>query len=455
MYLMNEYLCEPLASGEQVFGEEQWLSAMLTFESALASAQAECGLIPESAASDIARACAEVHLNRNRFVEQSRQSGAVGLGLTKPLRQWLVDNAPESVPWLHWGTTTQDVVDTAHALLTRDALNALDAEIDALCAVLERMASEHAATPMLARTLLQPAQITSFGLKCVQAALALRRSQSQLRVLAASALCVQIGGAVGNRAAFGASGAEVEQALARRLGLAAPGHAWHTQRDTWVRLGLEVAVCAGSIAKLAKDWSLLSQFEVGEVGEAERGSTSSAMPHKRNPVHCMQVIALTQAVPHIAGLLLSCMPQAHERALGEWQAEVAHWASLWSQTIGACRSLHLAAQGLNVSKQHMQRNLDALQQLNFSEGFVQALSKFIASTDASRLVSEQSDVAIAKSVPLGTLLQDAIKPLCSAEDLPKVRSALQEVADLRHAVSASERACRAILQQCAQIRESH
>src|SRR3546814_20029767 len=95
---------------------------------------------------------------------------------------------------------------------------------------------------------------------------------------------------------MGGRGAQVELVLAAELGLWARGHSWHTQRDAWMRLGMEAAVCAGSLAKLARDWSLMSQFEVGELAEASRGKTSSAMPHKRNAVHCMQAIAQTQQI---------------------------------------------------------------------------------------------------------------------------------------------------------------
>src|SRR5690606_7304395 len=162
-------------------------------------------------------------------------------------QQWLQRHAPEGLPWLHWGTTTQDVVDTANAMLTAHALEALQRQLKGLQQSLLHMAHEHAATPVLGRSLLQPAQITSFGLR------------------AAQALCVQLGGAVGNSAALGGDAMRVEQALARRLGLKACGYSWHTQRDDWMRLGMEVAVCGGSLAKLAKDWALHAQYEVGEL----------------------------------------------------------------------------------------------------------------------------------------------------------------------------------------------
>ena len=438
MYLMQDYLA-PQADAA-IFTDAQWLAALLTFESQLAQAQAECGLIPQSAADAIARACDSVALDRDTFAAQARRSGAVGLALTRPLQQWLATHAPQAQPWLHWGTTTQDAVDTAHAMLTRDALGQLQSALEALCAPLERLARTHAHTPMLARSLLQPAQVTSFGFKCAQALAALRRSRAALRGLTTSALCVQLGGAIGNRAAFGQHGAKLEAALARRLQLHPAGHAWHTQRDGWMRLAMEVAVCSGGLAKLAKDWALLAQCEVGEISEAARGATSSAMPHKRNPVHCMQAVAQTQAVPHIASLLLSCMAQAHERALGEWQAEVAHWASLWQHAIAACQALALAASGLQVHAGRMQANIDALQQVIFSEGLAQALAPFVGAQQASALVAQQSEIALHTSRPLGELLL----PYAAQ---PEARRALADATDLQRAVLASAAACHDLLKE--------
>src|SRR5690606_27441816 len=156
---------------------------------------------------------------------------------------------------------------------------------------------------------------------------------------------------------------QVELVLAAELGLWARGISWHTQRDAWVRLGMEAAVCAGSLAKLARDWSLLSQFEVGALAEAARGKASSAMPRQRTSVHCMQAVAQAQAVPGLAATVVGCMPQAHERAMGEWQAELSAWAPLWRHVHGASAALRLAAEGLQVNPPRMQANLDALQQV--------------------------------------------------------------------------------------------
>lgn len=443
MQLVKDFLGPQ--DGGSWFADARWIEALLRFEAELALAQAECGLIPAEAAQAIASACARAPLEREALVAQARETGALGLAVVRPLQRWLQDHASEGLAWLHWGATTQDAVDTAQALLTRDALAALQAELRALQAALVALARAHAATPMLARSLMQPAQITSFGFKCAQSAAALGRSIDRFEALARSALCVQLGGAVGNGAVLGAQRGAVEQALARRLGLAACGHSWHTQRDEWMRLAMEAAVCGGSLAKLARDWALLSQYEVGEISEAPRGSTSSAMPHKRNPVHCMQAVAQVQAVPPLAALLLGCMAQAHERALGEWQAEAAHWPELWRHVHGAAAALRQAAQSLQVHPRRMLGHVQGLHGLVFSEACVHALTPWTGKAEALAAVERLAPQALEQGRELRLLLAEWAASRLDTRALRALEDALARACDPDGAVLASHDACLALL----------
>jgi len=442
--LMSAYL-NPLPQVE-LFSDRQWIDAMLRFEAQLAMAQAECGLVPQAAAQAIAQACASVALHPESLAAQARQTGALGMAVVAPLQQWLQRHAPEGLPWLHWGTTTQDVVDTANAMLTAHALEALQRQLKGLQQSLLHMAHEHAATPVLGRSLLQPAQITSFGLKCAQTAAALGRSSAQLQRLAAQALCVQLGGAVGNSAALGGDAMRVEQALAHRLGLKACGYSWHTQRDDWMRLGMEVAVCGGSLAKLAKDWALHAQYEVGELCEAARGITSSAMPHKRNPVHCLQALAQTKAVPQLAATLLACMDQAHERALGEWQAEVVHWAQLWTHVHAGAAALCAAAQGMQVHAPRMQAHIDSLQGVVFSEQLAQVILPLLGKPEAQAAVALCAQQALQQGQPLPALLAAYLKAQGHAVS-QALHAQLHAAADVQAAAQASALRCHELLTQ--------
>jgi len=224
------------------------------------------------------------------------------------------------------------------------------------------LAEQHEQLPMLARTLGQPASITSFGWKCAQWAAPLVRARARLRRVAADALAVQLGGAVGTQAQMKGKGPEVVRAMAKALGLSAPAASWHTQRDTWVALGCELGLLTGSLGKLAKDLALLGQWEVGEVSEPSepgRGG-SSAMPHKRNPVAAMVALAAAEAAPHHVATLLASMPQEQERSLGPWQAELAAWPRLLQATHGSVRAMSQALPGLQVRGDRMRANLDRL-----------------------------------------------------------------------------------------------
>lgn len=422
-----------------LFSDAQWLQAALAFESALAMAQADCGLIPRPAALAIEAACQQVRIDRTALVQQAADAGALGVAVIQPLRQWLARHRPEGVDWLHWGTTTQDLVDTAQVLLTRQALGAIGQELSGLLAALTGLARKHASTAQIGRSLLQPAQPTTFGLKCAQAAAAVARSLAQLRRLAQRALCVQLGGAVGHNVALGARAHDVEQRLASRLGLASVGYSWHTQRDAWLRLAMEAAVCCGTLVKLAKDWALMSQFEVGEVSEALRGATSSAMPHKRNPVFCMQAIAHTQAVPQLAATLLDCMAQAHERGLGQWQLEVAQWGRLWQHLLAAASALRAAGDGLEVHPARMRAHIDRLQGVIHSEAVTAVLVPLLGKTQAQALVVHCCSEALEREQPLVEMVWGQLQHTQPAACSGALRQALHAASEEEPYVQAAQR----------------
>lgn len=442
MTVLADYL-EPPDAGE-LFSDARWLTALVDFEVALAQAQADCGLIPRTAAEAIARAAAAVVIDPAAFTARARESGAIGVALVEPLQAWLRDHAAEALPWLHRGTTTQDAVDTANAVLTRHAVAAVRVELVALRERLQAIAGAHAATPILARSLMQPAQITTFGLKCAQAAAAVERSRRSLDRLADHALCTQLGGAVGNRAGLGEHADAIESGLARRLGLRARGHGWHTQRDEPMRLAAEAGICAGTLGKLAHDWALLGQFEVNEVRVASRGPTSSAMPHKRNPVELMRVVAATTTVPGLVASLLATMNQAHERALGQWQAELVEWRRLWRQLYSAATAMRLAADGIEVDAPRMAANVDALQQVVHSEACSRALGAIVGVEAARAAVADLAPRALASRQPLAELLLGWVRSMAPGE-VAKATEALGRAVDPGAAIGASASACRGLL----------
>jgi 3-carboxy-cis,cis-muconate cycloisomerase len=344
------------------FSDRAFVDAMLRFEAALARAQAAEGLIPESAAHSIVGSCKVELFDVPKIVRESGRAGSVAIPLVKALREAVGLFNAEAAPFVHFGSTSQDVIDSAMALVTREAIALIETDLAKAADALLGLATKHAETPMLARTLMQPASVTSFGFKCAGWAAPLVRSRVRLRDTARHALQLQLGGAVGTLAQMKGQGAAVRKRMARELGLGDPGATWHTQRDEWVALGCELGLITGSLGKIAVDIALLGQYEVGEVTEPSepgRGG-SSAMPHKRNPVASMVAIAAAHRAPQRVAALLGAMPQQHERALGAWQAELAEWPQLLMSAHGSVRAMAGALPGLQVDAVRMRANIDRL-----------------------------------------------------------------------------------------------
>ncbi|MFZ6765612.1 3-carboxy-cis,cis-muconate cycloisomerase [Undibacterium sp. Di26W] len=416
-----------------VFDDAAIVQAMLRFEAALAQAQSEEGLLPAATARAIAGVCNAQLYDIPAIVNAGRRAGSLAIPLVHELTRTVALYDAEAATRVHWGSTSQDVIDTAMVLATRDALQWLDDGLHDLTGRLLQLADQHIATPVLARTLMQPAQVSSFGFKVAGWLAPLVRARARLRECAARALQLQLGGAVGTLAVMGEQGAAVAARVAIDLGLKVADAAWHTQRDEWVRLGLEVAVLTGSLGKIATDVSLMAQGEIAELAEPSgqgRGG-SSAMPHKRNPVSSMITLAAAIRTPQHGAALLASMGQQHERGLGNWQAELAEWPGLFLSAHGALQALNDAFAGLQVDTGRMLRNIDALQGLVFAEAASAALAASIGRPAAHRLLEQMSGEALANRRHLADVLADAVQADASLRqqvDLPALAALFDPVA---------------------------
>ena len=440
-----------LTTGEMiaVFDDAAVVQAMLSFEAALARAQAAEGIIPAAAAQAIGGACQAGLYDIPAIVDASRRAGSLAIPLTKELTRAVAQQAPEAAAFVHWGSTSQDVIDTGMVLVTRDALGLLDSALEALIGHLFALAERHLATPVLARTLMQPAQVTSFGFKLAGWVAPLVRARRQLHASAQRALQLQLGGAVGTLAVMGEQGALVAQRMAGELGLEVAAAAWHTQRDEWVRLGLEVAVLTGSLGKIATDLALMAQGEIGELAEPSgngRGG-SSAMPHKRNPVSAMIALAAATRTPQHAAALLAAMGQQHERGLGNWQAELAEWPGLFLSAHGALNALNEAMSALQVDAPRMLRNIEALQGLVFAEAVASHLAGAIGRPQAHSLMEKLSGQAVAE----GRQLADVVKAAIDTDPRLQGKVEASAVAALFDPVAATAPAARLARQQLKQL----
>jgi 3-carboxy-cis,cis-muconate cycloisomerase len=369
---------------------------MLDFERALAGAEAEAGLVPPEAAQVIAKACADLSLSPDALAAEGKRSGSLAVPLVKALTEHVARADPRAAAFVHFGSTSQDVLDTALVLCLKPCLAETDGMLAVSVSRLAAHARRHAGVVMLGRTLMQPATPITAGVKIARWAAALHRCRLRLAETRERALCIQLGGAVGTLDAIGGKRAMVRNGLAMRLRLH-EARAWHEQRDELVRLMAELAIVTTTVGKIARDVSLLSQAEVGEMLEAApvKGvGGSSAMPHKRNPVACLQALTAAARVPGLMATVLSSSVGEHERALGGWQAELVTIPELLDATGSALDALERIAGGLVVIPERMKANLEALQGLVFSERLARVIARETDRASALALVDDWSAVAV-------------------------------------------------------------
>jgi 3-carboxy-cis,cis-muconate cycloisomerase len=367
-------------------GDRAWVAAMLEFEAALAAAEARAGVIPGEAAAAIAAACDPERFDAEALGREGRAAGNPAVPLVGALTDAVAGDAARFV---HWGATSQDVLDTAAMLVARRALAPIGEELDGLAAACARLADEHRDTAMPARTLLQHALPTTFGLKAAGWLCAVDDAR---RRLAALPLAVELGGAAGTLAALAPEGIHVLGHLAEELALEEPVIPWHTSRARVGEIGSALALAAGALEKIAGDVVLLAQPEVAEVSEPAgdgRGG-SSTLPHKRNPVGSVLAIACAARVRGEVSILLATMGQEHERAAGAWHAEWEALAGALAYTGGAAAAIREVVEGLRVRPERMRENLDLTGGLVLTESVGMALRERIGRSQAHELVEAAS-----------------------------------------------------------------
>ncbi|WP_199139137.1 3-carboxy-cis,cis-muconate cycloisomerase [Delftia sp. ASV31] len=408
-----------------IFADSALVSRYIEVEVALARAQGRCGVIPAEAAHEIAQRCS---LDALDFELLRKETDIVGYPIL-PLVHQLVKQCGDAGRYIHWGATTQDIMDTATVLQVRDALDLVDADIAALRTILADLAERHRDTPMAGRTHLQHALPITFGYKAAIWLAMFDRHAQRLQELRPRVLVGQFAGAAGTLASLSGRGLEVQQLLMEELGLGVPATTWHVARDGLAEAVNFLALVTGSLGKIAYDVMLLSSTEFGEVFEpfvTGRGA-SSTMPQKRNAISSELMLAASKAVRQHAGLMLDAMVQDLERATGPWHAE---WVALPESFVLSAGALHQARfmlGGLIVDPERMARNLDMTDGLIVAEAVMMGLAPHTGRQQAHDIV-----YAACRSVNAeGGTLADALARL------PEVtahfdRAALQRLTDPRN-----------------------
>ena len=355
-----------------VFSDDALLKAYVQAEVALAMAQGETGVIPREAAEAITQQAPTIVLDRGQLKSDTENVGYPIVGLVRQLSQEL----GESGRYLHWGATTQDIMDTATVLQLREAVILIEAQLADVMTTLAGLARLHRDTPMAGRTHLQQALPITFGHKAAIWLSSLQRSAERLAQAKPRALQAQLGGAAGTLASLGDRGLDVRAAYARALGITEPDITWHVARDGLVEMVQTLAVICGALGKIGYDVMILMATEIGEVFEpfsSHRGA-SSTMPQKRNPISSEILLANAKASRDAASLMLDAMVQDLERATGPWHCE---WLSLPQAcllTAGSLAQAQFMLSGLIVEPAAMKKNLDSTRGLIVAEAVMMGLA---------------------------------------------------------------------------------
>ncbi len=388
-----------------VFDDLSLLQKWLDTEVALAQAEAEVGLIPASAAAEIARRARADRLDTARIKQLIDQTVHPIVPLIRVLAEACDGDAGE---YIHWGATTQDIMDTALVLQVKETIAILEGRLLALTEALARSAVEHRDTVMAGRTHGQQALPITFGFKAAVWLAEIQRHRERLAQCKPRVLVGQFAGAVGTLASVSEYGLHIQRRMMEILELGAPPIAWHVARDGFAEFASLLGMMTATSGKIANEVINLQRTEVAEVEEPfnEGKVGSSTMPHKRNPMLCEAIVALARLVVRTTPAALDGMMQEHER---DWVSDHVEWAYLPQACIMADGALSLTTRvvsGLRVNREQMQRNLNQLNGLMLSEAVMLALGKTAGRQTAHDVVYECSMRAVEQNLPFRQTLVD-------------------------------------------------
>src|ERR1051325_4690879 len=388
-----------------VFSDDNLLKCCVDAEIALAAAQGRLGVIPRDAADVSAKAAPAVVIDRAALKQVAENVGYPILGLVRQLSEKLGDAGR----YVHWGTTTQDIVDTATVLQIRSGLALIERDLAAVSQALVRLAQKYRATPMAGRTHLQQALPITFGYKCAIWLSMMDRHAARLRELKPRVLVAQFGGAAGTLASLGDKGIDVRREYARELKLGDPPITWHVARDAVAETVAFLGLLTGSLGKIGFDIMLMMMTELGEAFEpfASHRGASSTMPQKRNPISSEILLANAKAVRQHAALMLDAMVQDFERATGPWHVEWMAIPESFILTAGSLAQAKFMLEGLVVDESRMRSNLELSQGLIVAEAVMMGLAPNLGRQQAHDLVYEACRDALAQHRALFDVLKES------------------------------------------------
>ena len=387
-----------------VFADDALVARYIDAERALARTQARCGAIPARAATAIDEAGRNLVVDFDRL---RRETEIVGYPIL-PLVHQLSEAAGEAGGFVHWGATTQDIMDTANVLQLRAALDLVERDLATLAQILAGLAAKYRNTPMAGRTHLQQALPITFGYKAAIWLSGIERHQERLRQLRPRVLVGEFSGAAGTLASVGAGGLEMQRLFCEELGLGQPAITWHVARDGLAEAVSLLGLITGSLAKIATDVMLMMATEFGEVSEPfvpGRGA-SSTMPQKRNPISSELILAAAKSVRQHVATMLDGMIHDFERATGPWHLEWIALPESFLLTASALANANFMLGGLVVHEQRMRANLDLTGGLIVAEAVMMAAAPKLGRQHAHDVVYGACRQAIEHGGRLADILAD-------------------------------------------------
>lgn len=391
----------------RIFSEERTVQGWLESERALAGAQAELGVLTHEQAEAIAGAATLENIDLAELWRQARNVGFPVLPLIRMIASALPEEAAGRV---HYGATTQDVMDTGLALQLRDALRRLEGLLARFGGVVARLVEEHRHTVLAGRTQAQQAVPTTLGTKLSVLLSELARQRVRLAEVRPRVCVVSLYGAVGTSAALGDSAPRVRKVMADSLGLKTSEVPWHVARDSVAEFGLLCASLAATCARFAREVIDLSRTEIAEVREqgGDHRGGSSTMPQKANPIGSEAIVGMSATAGALTSALYRAMEAGHERAAGEWQIEwqvVPQLACLGAGCLGMATEV---AEGLVVFPDAMRKNLGADNGLIMAEAYMMRLAPSLGHKQAHDVVYEAAIKARQKDQRLEETLEEFV-----------------------------------------------
>jgi len=401
-----------------LFDDRAQIASMLLFESALAAAEARAGVIPEQSAIRIAEVCRDFTPDPESLAAGTASAGVPVPALVKALK---AEIGGEDARYVHFGATSQDVVDSALVLQLRDAVAIIRRRIRKLAKALSAHADTHRTTVMIGRTRSQQAVPTTFGLKAAGWLAPLVRIDHRIDSLSSDLLRISFGGAAGTLASIGVKAADVESNLSEELDLPLADMPWHAQRDVLVDFASQLTALTGALGKMGQDLVLLAQSEIAEV-QPGKGGGSSTMPHKSNPVQAEMLVTLARFNAGLLGTFAQAQLHDHERSGSSWLLEWLTLPQIITATGAALAQAVDMVPDLKINADRMTDNLELSRGAMLAEAATFALADHLGRDAADKLVKE----AIAKSAENASNLFD---------ELPKLTDAPVDWAHIRNPVN--------------------